>query len=104
MEPWKQQLINKLNEIVSRRGIGQTITCSICGGTHWTIGELVNLPVQTIFNPGSITIGGPTMPMCPLVCDVCGNTLWLNLIKMGIIKSQSLAEVQAEQILKERTQ
>lgn len=63
--------------------------CAFCGKKHWSVGD--TLFQLTEFQNGNIVIGGnqKVFPLVPVVCDNCGNTLFLNAIKAGVISEET---------------
>ncbi|TAK03584.1 hypothetical protein EPO34_00265 [Patescibacteria group bacterium] len=58
--------------------------CWICSSDNWTI--LDKAFQVTEFFPGSLLTAGKVMPFVALVCNKCGNTLFLNAYKVGVLK------------------
>jgi hypothetical protein len=59
-------------------------TCSFCGHHEWTASEgYVFLAVQDE-PPNNIRLGGRGLPLFPLTCTTCGNTLFFNLMVLGL--------------------
>ncbi len=92
---WKEQAIEKINSI--RQRIGHPLVCELCGGTNWSLGEVVNMSVQKELSPNMV-IGGEMMPVSPLVCSMCGNTKFLNLITLGVVRA-AVVDSQLKDIL-----
>jgi hypothetical protein len=58
-------------------------TCSFCHHREWTVSTgYVFLAVQD--DPGNIQLGGRGLPLFPLTCTTCGNTLFFNLMVLGL--------------------
>ena len=38
------------------------------------------------FNDGNLIVGGPIIPVVPVVCTNCGNTILVNAIIAGAVK------------------
>jgi len=61
--------------------------CPMCGVGNWNVN---NSTFQlTEFNQGNMIIGGPVVPVIPVVCNNCGNTILVNAITAGVIKPES---------------
>ena len=62
--------------------------CGVCGNNHWVINDTVWESRE--FNYGNFVLGGDTlvMPLIAVSCSKCGNTHFLNAIKIGVIDSQ----------------
>lgn len=41
------------------------------------------------FNEGSMVIGGPLIPVIPISCGNCGNTVMINAIAAGLYKPET---------------
>ena len=61
--------------------------CPVCGNGNWSISDAVFELRE--FQGGNLVIGGQSgvFPVVPLVCDQCGNTLFLNAITLGVVSS-----------------
>jgi hypothetical protein len=57
--------------------------CSQCGVESWQIQE--SLFELRQFSGGGLTVGGPVMPVVPVTCANCGNTVLLNAIVAGVM-------------------
>lgn len=74
-------LINKLNTTWKNK------ICEICGTNHWTIDETIYQINE--FHGNNIIIGsGNLVPVMNLMCNNCGNTKFLNAIKLGVVNSE----------------
>ena len=77
----KQKFINFINE--KWKGLN----CPICGG-----GGPWNVPDKIFelreYNNGDIILGngGPIIPLIPVTCMNCGNTILINAILSGVVK------------------
>ena len=86
---------------------GRKIVCGLCGGTRWGVEGAINLPVQNSVSSG-LVIGGPSLPLVSLTCEICGNTEFLSIIrligkeKFEQMRTQPLVLNEAEKILKEK--
>ncbi len=59
-------------------------SCPMCQTGNWTISDTI-FEIRE-FNQGSVVIGaGPLIPVIPVTCENCGNTLFINAIKAGIV-------------------
>jgi hypothetical protein len=64
--------------------------CSCCASNSWNIGqELFQL---TQFAGGAMIVGGPLVPVAPLICTNCGNTVLVNAIVAGIVDPNATQE------------
>lgn len=58
----------------------------MCGVSNWSVHD--STFQLTEFNQGSIVIGGPVIPIIPVSCTNCGNTILVNAIIAGFIKPE----------------
>jgi hypothetical protein len=83
---------NRVAEILR---VKLTEACPLCLTKRWTFdGNLVmlqTLPRRTFLRPRPTLLTGrlnpqspPTYPTLPVMCDNCGNTVLLNVYKLGI--------------------
>lgn len=64
--------------------------CPYSGHTHWEIGQTI---VQAVaFTGGGLSIGGPVYPLIVVTCSGCGNTVFINAIKAGIVDKGAEAD------------
>ena len=73
-KPSSQEVIDFLN---SRWG---SAPCPMCNGRRWTVSDKVFELRE--FNDGNIVVGGPNSsvtPIIPIVCEYCGNTLFISI-------------------------
>lgn len=59
--------------------------CPMCGARQWTVHEK---PFELReFHGGSLVIGGSAIiPVVPVICGNCGNTILVNTILVGVDK------------------
>lgn len=58
-------------------------SCNMCGQGNWNVsGKLFELRE---FQSGSLSVGGPVVPVVPIVCTNCGNTVLVNAIVSGVV-------------------
>lgn len=62
-------------------------TCPVCNGGPWTAQDTLFELRQ--FNEGSMVIGGPLIPVIPISCGNCGNTVLINEIAAGLYKPET---------------
>ena len=62
-----QEQLAKFQQWAARKGIKNT--CESCGSNKWELGDIVAAPT---FAGGGFNIGGPTVPMVPMICTNCG--------------------------------
>ncbi len=61
-------------------------SCPMCAAYDWSVQDVV-YGVRG-YLPWLLPNGGPTVPVIPVVCKNCGNTIFVNAIISGIIASQ----------------
>jgi len=61
--------------------------CLMCGDGNWNVQDSIYQLLE--FNHGGLVIGGPVIPIIPVVCSNCGNTLLVNAITAGIVTPPS---------------
>lgn len=74
-------LVGLLLGALNSRLKGRQLICGICGGTRHRISGIVALPVQDKLG-GGLVIGGKNLPLAPVACEVCGHTIFLNIIAL----------------------
>ena len=67
--------------------MGSDPKCPMCSGSDWTLGDMP-LRVQA----SDALVGGLGFPLLGLVCENCGNTQFLNMLVMGLLKNQPSEE------------
>ena len=67
-----------------KKAMGDTkLPCPVCKSDDWLVAEhLVSTPI--VSPQGGVTIGGPTYPHSPIICQICGFTYFINSVRMGI--------------------
>ena len=81
MEPSK--IIKHLNDK------WQGCACPYCGGSEWNVGGKIFELRE--FNKGDLFIGGPNssiLPVTPVICSKCGNTVFINTIIAGLAEDE----------------
>jgi hypothetical protein len=73
-----QVLINHLKEKWQGRG------CSQCGSRGWEIQGSVYELRQ--YSQGTLVIGGAIIPVVPVTCANCGNTVLVNALSAGAVE------------------
>jgi transcription elongation factor Elf1 len=61
-----------------------SLTCPLCGAQKWTIAD--GFVLVALEDDGSVAfhLGGPRLPSAAIICDNCGNTHLINLIKLNL--------------------
>lgn len=72
-----QKLINHLRQKWSSR------PCPMCGGGPWSVQDSTYQLME--FQEGSLAIGGPIVPVIPVICGNCGHTVLVNAIVSGVV-------------------
>ena len=53
--------------------------CPMCGNGKWSVNDKIFKLRE--FNEGNLIVGGgPIIPIIPIICESCGNTLLINAI------------------------
>ena len=58
--------------------------CQMCGTGNWNVSDSI-FELREYNNGNLILGGGPLIPIVPITCDNCGNTVFVNAIKAGLI-------------------
>jgi hypothetical protein len=62
-------------------------SCPMCNAGTWNVQDSTYQLLE--FNQGGLVLGGPVIPVIPIVCSNCGNTLLINAITAGIVTPDS---------------
>lgn len=74
-----EEFVNSLNDKWQDR------PCPMCNNRKWSVQNKVFELRE--FRGGSLVLGGtPIVPIIPITCENCGNTILINAIKSGIVK------------------
>ncbi len=61
--------------------------CPMCGAANW---NAQNSSFQLMeFHGGNVVIGGPVIPVVPITCANCGNTVLINAIVAGVLSPRT---------------
>lgn len=60
--------------------------CPLCGKGPWIASDTVFQLIE--YNQNAIVVGGPVLPVLPLTCESCGNTIFINAIVSKLIDIQ----------------
>jgi hypothetical protein len=63
---------------------GERRACAQCGSGEWSVGDRVY--ELTEFHEGNVIVGGPVVPVVPVTCTNCGNTVLLNALISRIVE------------------
>lgn len=59
--------------------------CVLCGNNQWTVSDTIHELRE--YQDGSLVIGSSNIvPVVPIVCKNCGNTIFINPIIAGAVK------------------
>ena len=72
----QEKFLNEINEKWTSK------KCPMCNHNHWNISPHLVAPV-TLGENGDIQLGGNILPLAALVCNHCGNVLFVNPIAIG---------------------
>lgn len=59
----------------------------MCGVGDWNVQDSTYQLLE--YNQGAMVIGGPVIPVIPVVCTNCGNTILINAIIAGVLKPEA---------------
>jgi hypothetical protein len=57
--------------------------CPMCDHSQWGVNDAV-FEMREFFQ-GNMVIGGKIIPVVPISCSHCGNTIFLNALQIGLI-------------------
>ncbi|MGE0713668.1 MAG: hypothetical protein AB7N76_33975 [Planctomycetota bacterium] len=60
----------------------QPFACDMCAQRSWT---MVNLTTLRPYQKGSMSIGGPEIPVVTLCCNHCGQVKMVSAMKIGVV-------------------
>ena len=58
-------------------------SCPMCNGGPWNVQDSSFQLAE--FNEGALVLGGPLVPVIPVTCSNCGNTVLVNAIVAGVV-------------------
>jgi ribosomal protein S27AE len=64
--------------------------CPMCGGGGWNVEQGV-FELRK-FHGGNFIMGGPLIPIIPVSCQNCGNTVFVNAIMAGVVDRDQPSE------------
>jgi hypothetical protein len=88
-----QPHLNTLTEAQTKKVIerirakGEPPTCTVCGSQSWSITPY--LAEVRMFHGRDFVLGGTSIPLVPVICNTCGNTLLISAIVLGIIDRET---------------
>ena len=78
----EQNKLNSLSEFLKTKWSGRT--CPMCQEGNWIIQE--NCFQIMEFNKDGLVVGGQVVPIIPITCSNCTNTIFINAILAGVVK------------------
>lgn len=72
----------KLNNFVQDKW-KRPYACACCGANNWNLADEVYQ--LTSFAGGAMIIGGPIVPLVPVTCNNCGNTVLVNALIAEVV-------------------
>lgn len=66
-----------------RQKWGVSPACPMCRISNWSVNESVF--VMPEFKSGGTVLGGVVFPVVPVTCNNCGNSVFVNAIKAGVM-------------------
>jgi hypothetical protein len=64
--------------------------CPMCGGGDWSIQNKIFKLME--FTKQGLVVGGPVIPVIPVVCNNCGNTILMNAIVPDLVEKEGGAK------------
>lgn len=61
--------------------------CPMCGAGPWQVQDSIFQLLE--YSEGGLTIGGPVIPVIPVACANCGNTVLVNAIVSKALAPQT---------------
>lgn len=78
-EEQKTTLVGRIKTLVGAR------KCGLCGADEWLVSDVVFQLTELIGGGNFMLIGGAVVPVIPMTCGRCANTLLLNAITLGVV-------------------
>lgn len=79
-----QEIVQRIIAAIREKTANFDFRCPVCNHNTWHVPQdYTYLPLRKDF-AGGIRLGGPILPLVPLVCTNCGNTHLLNLKVLGL--------------------
>lgn len=66
--------------------------CPMCGSGPWNVQDSIFQLLE--YSEGGISIGGPVIPVIPVACTNCGNTVLVNAIVSKALVPPSAGKVE----------
>lgn len=64
--------------------------CPMCDKGPWNVQDSTYQFAE--YNEGSLVVGGPVIPVVPVICGNCGHTILINAIVAGVIQISGVPE------------
>jgi hypothetical protein len=61
-------------------------TCAMCNQNNWEIHGQITLTLGGM--PGHASGGSQSLPCAAVICQVCGNSVIVNLVVAGLVQAQ----------------
>jgi hypothetical protein len=92
--PFTPEQMQQLIEILTPKLVEP---CASCGHNNFSIqGDIVMFPLQP--RPGMVSLGGPSLPCLPVICTICGNTLFYNVFVLGVAQILGISSAAATEV------
>jgi hypothetical protein len=90
---------NKIISYLKEKWAGRP--CPMCQTGNWVVQDSC-FQIMT-YHSGNLVLGGPVIPLIPITCNNCSNTILLNAILAGVIKpsEESKSENKSENSIDE---
>lgn len=79
---------DKVIRFLNEKWLGRP--CPMCGVGRWSIDQSIFQLME--YNNGGIVIGGPVIPIIPVTCTNCGNTVLVNALVANALKNPPMPE------------
>ena len=80
--PTKEEIVKRIIAAIQEKIGDREITCSVCGEHSWIVGYHY-IVLTGSDEPNSLRTGEEALPLIPVGCKKCGNTLFMNLLGLG---------------------
>lgn len=84
----------QVQDLVRRLGQYDEIQCPLCHHTEWNVNDLIVESRE--FLRGDLALNGAIMPLVPVSCRHCGNTMFLNAIQLGYVSREQNGQREPE--------
>lgn len=73
-----------------------SVECPLCHSNRWTVQNRV-FELREFHRGGMVIGSGPIVPVVPITCENCGNTVLVNAIIAGVVEAAKPDAVDAAQ-------